>query len=129
MAKTPRIGASPSLSLVESGTLPEPPVALGAAGRRLWDQIMRECQLTDLGAELLLEACQGRDRAESLRAQIDRDGEILQTARGPKKNPLLKAELQAKAFVTRTLHKLAIAEPTRPVGRPPRGVGWQGPNT
>jgi hypothetical protein len=89
---------------------------------------MGECDLTDLGCELLLEACQGRDRAESLRAQIDATGEMLQTARGPKENPLLKLELQTKAFVTRTLHKLAISEPTRPVGRPPGVLGWKGPS-
>jgi hypothetical protein len=105
--------------------LPEPPVPLGEPGRRLWDQIMGECNLTDLGCELLLEACQARDRAESLRVQIDASGEMLQTARGLKENPLLKLELQTKAFVTRTLHKLAISEPTRPVGRARGGVGWR----
>jgi|SRR6516162_5062302 hypothetical protein len=131
MTKTPRIPASPALTLVEPGSaaVPEPPIKLGKAGRRLWDRIQHECNLTDLGAELLLQAAQAQDRAESLRIQIDREGELLQTSRGPKENPLLKAELQAKAFVTRTLHKLAIAEPTRPVGRPPRSMSWQGPDS
>jgi len=128
MVRTPRNPSSPPLTLVQpAGSLLKPPVDLGEPGQRLWDKIMGECDLTDLGCELLLEACQGRDRAESMRMQIDRDGELIQTARGLRENPLLKLELQTKAFVTRTLHKLAISEPTRPVGRPPGVLGYRGP--
>jgi hypothetical protein len=68
---------------------------------------------------LLTLACQSLDRAESCRAEIDRDGEIIRSKTGTKEHPLLKHELAARAFVARTLHRLGLdVEPVRPIGRP-----------
>jgi hypothetical protein len=50
-------------------------------GRRLWDKTAAQYNLDDIGLEFLAEACAARDRAESLRAQIDREGEKLPDGR------------------------------------------------
>jgi hypothetical protein len=75
----------------------------------------------DLAAEAL-------DRAEACRERIDRDGEMISTKGGMRKNPLLKSELASRAFVVRTLARLGLNfEPVRPsVGRPGRGLGSRG---
>ena len=66
-----------------------------------------------------MQACASADRAESLRAQIDQEGEILVTKQGRRDNPLLKHELGARNFVCRTLLRLGLAvEPIRGPGRP-----------
>ena len=65
-------------------------------------------------------ACQSADRAESCRARIAQDGEIVETRLGPKDHPLLKHELGARNFTTRTLQRLGLElEPIKPMGRPP----------
>jgi hypothetical protein len=68
------------------------------------------------------------DRAEELRAAIDRDGAVVQTRTGPKDHPALKHELAARAFVCRTITRLGLdIEPLKRVGRPGGGHGitWQ----
>jgi hypothetical protein len=124
MAKPPT-----PLSLVGlASSLPEPPTSLGPAGIALWKAIMNDYVVADAGGLTLLEeACCARDRAEKLRIEIDRDGEILHTARGLKEHPGLKAELAARAFITRTLQRLGInLEVVRPSPGRPAGAGWKG---
>jgi hypothetical protein len=116
------MGKSP-LKLVSGPALNAsgPPRTLGEPGRSLWDRVMIEYDIADAGGrELLALACQALDRAERLREQIDRDGEVIR-ARGMVKNhPALKDELANRAFVARTLQRLGLdVEPLRPnVGRP-----------
>ena len=121
----------PPLTLVrDPETPPDPPRSLGNPGRSLWDRIMREYAICDAGGiELLLLACEGTDRAASLREAIDRDGELIQTRSGLKEHPGLKAELANRAFVSRTIQRLGLdVEPVRPgVGRPGGGIGWVPP--
>jgi hypothetical protein len=57
------------------------------------------------------------DRAEALRIEIDRDGEVIRLRSTVKDHPALKHELANRAFVVRTL--------ARPVGRPTQPIGWQ----
>ncbi len=115
----------PPLTLVgDQGAIAlEPPRTLGEAGRSLWDRIMTEYEISDAGGvELLLLAAEATDRAVSLRETIDRDGALISTRTGLKEHPGLKAELQNRAFVTRTLQRLGLnLEPVRPIGRPPGG--------
>ena len=89
---------------------------------------MREYLIEDLGGcEILCSACQALDRAEFCREQIDRDGELVKTKAGPREHPLLKAELSNRAYVSRTLQRLGLdVEAVKPIGRPPRPLGWQG---
>lgn len=105
----------------------KPARKLGRYGAALWQSIMSEYQIADSGGvEMLCSACQQLDRAESLREQIDRDGEIIRTKAGPREHPGLKHELAARAFVVRTLARLGLdVEAIKPVGRP--GMrGWEG---
>ena len=63
------------------------------------------------------------ERAESLRRLIAVDGELIETGTGGiKANPLIMAELQARALCARLMGKLNLNnEPKRPPGRPPNG--------
>ena len=86
-----------------------------------WRSIMDEYQIEDSGGvELLTAACQQLDRAELLREQIDRDGDIVRTKGSLREHPGLKHELAARSFVVRTLARLGLdVEAVKPVGRPP----------
>jgi P27 family predicted phage terminase small subunit len=103
----------------------EPPRSLGKHGSNLWARITTEYDVSDSGGkELLTVACQALDRAEALREQIDRDGEIITDARGAMKDhPALRHEISNRSFLTKTLIRLGLAVEAgvRPVGRPPSG--------
>ena len=93
----------------------------------LWRAIMSEYQIEDAGGlEMLTQACQELDRAESLREQIDADGDIVRSKAGLREHPGLKHELAARAFVIRTLARLGLdSEAIKPIGRPP-AKSWSG---
>jgi hypothetical protein len=86
---------------------------------------MRQYAISDSGGlELLRQACHAADRAESLRVQIDRDGEVLQTRSGFRDHPCLRHEIAARGLVCRTLQRLGLEhEALKPIGRPPSGLG------
>ena len=107
-------------------TGPAPSRTLGNHGRSLWDRVMTEYDIQDSGGlEMLLQACGALDRAESLRVEIDRDGEVIRTRGSVKDHPALKHELANRAFVVRTLSRLGLNfEAVRPVGRPTQPMGW-----
>src|SRR5262245_39598355 len=120
MANHPR----PPLTIVPPlvATAAEPPANLGPTGCHLWRTVLAQYDIHDAGGLLLLEQCAfAADRAERLRIEIDRDGEILHGRAGPREHPGLKGELAARAFITRTLVKLGLhVEPPRSgPGRPP----------
>jgi hypothetical protein len=108
-------------------TWPAPSRALGKHGRSLWNRVQSEYEVQDAGGlEMLLQACAALDRAENLRLEIDRDGEVIRTRSGVKDHPALKHELACRAFVVRTLARLGLNfEAVKPVGRPPQPTGWQ----
>jgi len=113
----------PPLNLVPPGaSLISPPANLGPAGLSLWNSIMSEYQICDIGGlELLRQACLTSDRVAGLSAAIDADGPTVRTKNGPKAHPALRDELHARAFICRILEKLGITlEPLKPVGRPPK---------
>jgi P27 family predicted phage terminase small subunit len=107
----------------------KPPCTLGKHGSRLWSNIQNEYGITDSGgAELLLQACLMLDRAEKLAAAIEREGFMLTSNNGNvRANPLVRDELSARAFVTKTLQRLGldVAEAKRSPGRP-TGLQWTG---
>jgi hypothetical protein len=74
----------------------------------LWRNVQREHRIDNVGGrELLAQACAALDRAEALREQIDKDGELLCSTHGQiKDHPGLKHELAARAFICRTLQRL-----------------------
>ena len=123
------MGKKPSLKLVKpspvTGSQPSRP--LGKAGGALWRTIMTDYEIADSGGlEMLLQACAALDRAENLRLEIDRDGEVIRTRGTVKDHPALKHELANRAFVVRTLSRLGLNfETVKPIGRPTQPVGWQ----
>jgi len=70
---------------------------------------------------MLALACAALDRVESIREQIERDGEMIRTKNGMRDHPLLRHEAVARSFVVKTLRALGLdVEPLRPgPGRPP----------
>ena len=76
--------------------------------------------------ELLTQACQGLDRAEELAARIAKDGAVIQGRFGPQAHPALKAEMEARAFVCRTLQRLGLDSGSRLDGQDAAGsvAGW-----
>jgi hypothetical protein len=72
------------------------------------------------GQELLAFACGALDRAESLRAQIDREGEIVKVKGSMRDHPALRHELANRAFVVKTLSRMGlnVEVPARSPGRP-----------
>jgi hypothetical protein len=101
---------------------PQPKRKLGKHGLTLWHDVHSEYEVEDrAGLELLLQACQTLDRAEKLSEAIEKDGEVLLTAKGDiRVNPCIKLELACRSFVAKTLQKLGLNwEPVRAPGRPP----------
>jgi len=119
------MAAKLSVGPVQTGA--KPTRTLGKHGTTLWRAIMSEYQIEDSGGvEMLTAACQCLDRAESLREQIDSDGDIIRTKAGMREHPGLKHELAARAFVIRTLARLGLdSEAIKPIGRPP-AKSWGG---
>ena len=82
---------------------------------------MDEYEISDgAGIELLCQACQGLDRAEACREQIDQMGECgIVNGVAVKEHPLLKIELANRSFVVRTLERLGLnSETLKANGRP-----------
>src|SRR5215831_16563167 len=73
----------PSLTLVDPTTSSiSPAQKFGPAGQTLWDGIMSEYGIADIGGlELLRQACAAQDRVASIRAAIDHAGEGISCAR------------------------------------------------
>jgi hypothetical protein len=111
-----------------SATYHAPPSSLGETGRTLWNRVLTDYEIADIAGLVTLEqACAAADRAEMLRRQIERDGQMIQTAQGPREHPCLKHEIAARGLLLRALGRLGLNfEPLKPVGRPPIGVGWKG---
>jgi len=126
MAKEPPVALVSSVAATES----QPPRGIGPDGQSLWQRVMAEYQIEDCGGiEMLAQACQALDRAEALRREIERDGEVLRLRGTIKDHPALKHELANRAFVVRTLARLGLNfEPVKPsVGRPGNSIGWSPP--
>ena len=116
--------ATTKLKVVRSATGNEPPRTLGDHGKNLWNRIVSEYDVSDAGGrELLLLACQSLDRAEALREQIDREGEVQKIKGVLRDHPALKHELQNRSFIAKALARMGLnlEVPVRPVGRPPIG--------
>jgi hypothetical protein len=79
-------------------------------------------EFADRGSyETLFQAAAAADRAASLRALIDADGEVIRSKGLLKDHPALRYEIACRSFVVRTLARLGLnLEPVRgSAGRPP----------
>jgi phage terminase small subunit len=117
----------PKLTVVTGdGLVNKPPSKLGRHGSQLWRSIMREYIVNDAAdVERLALACEQYDRMHAYRKAIAADGVTVMTKSGVREHPLLKVELAAHSFVSRTLQQIGLGTLTRPVGRPPVQHGWQ----
>lgn len=119
----------PPLTVVGSTTSAmAPPRKLGQHGAALWDDIQTEYAITDRGGiEILWQICTTLDRAEQLANEVTRDGPCIMVKGALREHPAIKAELAARAFITRNLQRLGLnVEAVKPVGRPPSGgLGWR----
>jgi P27 family predicted phage terminase small subunit len=100
---------------------PRPPAHLAAAGRDLWARVVGMFDLDPHHVPVLLAACEARDRAESCRQRIKREGATFTDRWGqPRPHPLLTVERDARAAMVRCLHGLGL-DVVAPgaVGRPP----------
>src|SRR5580704_11125296 len=118
-----KIDDPPRLTLVKPApTGLDPPRPLGPHGRALWDRVVAEFDMGDVGgSELLCLAGQTLDRAEQLAERIRADGVMIRTATGAKAHPCVKDELAARNLTARLLARLGLdLEPLRAgPGRPP----------
>jgi hypothetical protein len=112
----------PSLKIVSSSptTGQQPPRKLGQHGLNLWRTVTSEYNITDAGGiEILMQVCRATDRVEALATQIDEEGETITVKGVPKSHPLLRDEIQIRAFICRGLQKLGLnVEAIKPIGRP-----------
>jgi len=112
---------NPPLSLVDpTSTIVPPPANLGLVGQKLWQSVLTDYDISDAGGLVLLEQIAfAYERAERLRVEIDRDGEIIIGRSGKREHPGLKGELAARSFVCRSLQRLGVnLEAVSRVGRP-----------
>ena len=125
---------TPPFSLVGStqtdANIPPAPADLNEHGATLWRKIMARHHVDDVAGQTMLHLiCMAADRADDCARAIDRDGAVVRTQGGSiKQHPLLRHELNERAFVVRGLHRLGLdSEPLKPIGRPlSGGVGWRG---
>jgi hypothetical protein len=112
---------SKKLKLVPDVSGLDPPRPLGRYGLAFWHRVQSEYVVADAGGvELLCLSAEALDRAETCRAQIERDGLTVPTRDGGMKDhPLLKHEIAARALCARLIQRLGLdVEPVRAIGRP-----------
>jgi hypothetical protein len=64
-----------SAKTAKSSTSTSSPRPLGKHGKVLWDAVMSEYRIDDIGGvEILAQACAALDRAEQCAAEVNRDG-------------------------------------------------------
>lgn len=72
---------------------PEPPAFLGGSAREMWDQVVAELQrlqlLKPIDRAALTALCLTWDRLCEAQRIVERDGLVLETERGPMKNPAI----------------------------------------
>jgi hypothetical protein len=103
----------------------QPPSQLGETGLDLWTAIVSVYQFADRASyEMLFQCCAAADRAEACRRRVAEDGEMIPVASGTlRAHPLIREELNARAFVARVLKYLDLdvaplqSVPGRPSGR------------
>ena len=102
--------------------VPDPPRPLHPAGLALWQAVQAEYNIVDQGGiTMLMMGCQALDRAERLRAEIERDGEVIRLRNGSiRAHPAIRDEVACRAQILRAIEKLGLNyEAVKAIGRPP----------
>jgi len=108
-------------------TVIKPPPGLRSGGLRVWRAITSGYELADQELVLLTEAARTVDLLESLEAEIQAAGAIVESPQGRKANPAVVEARQQRLTLARLLAALRIPldegqERDRTQRRPVRGV-------
>src|SRR5262249_7918429 len=119
-----------NLKLVKPGMKPKlvPARKLGREGQDLWNRIMSEYDVKDAhGIEKLTAACEALDRATALKSEIEKSGYMIESKGGLRENPLIRNELQARAFSQRTLDRMGLGATHKApaLNRRPPTITWE----
>lgn len=88
---------------------PAPPRATKAAGRRLWNELLRDYVLDEHELALLREAVRTVDQLEALTAIVEAEGVMVSTASGERKvHPALTEARQLRLTLARLLASLRL---------------------
>lgn len=103
---------------------PQPPAALGAAGKALWRRVLALGEPEPGELELLRIACRAEDRVVELRRLIDEDGLMVAGSRGQRVlHPAMSELRQAEALSLSALRNFNWPDDEdRPDGRTRRGT-------
>lgn len=107
----------------------KPPKHLENAGRTFWQQVADDFDINDpAGLALLTTAAECCDRMRAAQAAIAADGEVIRDRyQQPKVHPACALEKDARNGFLAAMRALQLEiSPPRPVGRPPRAIGWKG---
>ncbi len=84
------------------------PRGLKSTGKRLWNDVMDNFELTDPEAVLLREACRTADSIDGLQAQLDADGLMSTTSQGVRVHPALAELRQQRVTLARLWAALRV---------------------
>ena len=105
--------------------LPQAPRALGAPGLSLWNRVISGDRIEDCGGlEILAQACQALDRAETLRSEIERDGDVLRLQGTVRDHPALETRVGQQSFYRSHFGEARIEFRAREGGCGPSGL-WR----
>lgn len=106
------------------------PTGLRAAGKRLWDAVLKDYELEEHERAMLVEACRSLDLLDQLDAAVRRDGPMVSSPQGAKAHPAAVEARQQKIALARLLAALRLpagSEDDQAEGRrPQRRVGARG---
>jgi P27 family predicted phage terminase small subunit len=89
-------------------SVPEAPVHLKAAGRRLWDSVTDAHLLEAHHLAILATACEAQDRVTEAREAVERDGPYLPGRWGTRSHPALAVERDNRVLLLRALRELGL---------------------
>ncbi len=106
-------------------TTPKTPPGLDAPGRKLWQAVAAEFEMSEHEAAMLEEACRTRDLLGRLRAELDASPVMLESSQGMRLHPAVAELRQQRLALARLLATLGVPgldEDELPAARGVRGV-------
>jgi hypothetical protein len=107
---------------------PQPPKGAGAAGAKLWREVLAEYELEQHELLLLREAVRTIDALDALEARVSADGPLLGSSQGDRAHPALVEARQQRIALARLLAALRLPAGEEEAGdrRPQRRMGVRG---
>ncbi len=105
----------------------ETPTGLKWSGRKLWQAVVTDYELSEHETGLLLQACRTVDLLDQLQARLDADGPIIDSPQGLKAHPAAAELRQQRITLARLVAALGlptglVEEPAKRQRRSARGV-------